>query len=92
LGAPFLLERSYLRFRDFDLAHILLGASFHPERSYLRFRDFELDPSFWGFHFVCVVLWSQWFIVELDLPTSLSVLAFGLSNANLTLLDILTWV
>jgi hypothetical protein len=42
--------------------------------------------------FLSVVLLSQWAIVDLNLPTDLSGLAFGLSNANLTLLDISTCV
>jgi hypothetical protein len=38
--------------------------------------------------FTILVLWSQWAIVELDLPTTLSCLAFGVSNINLILLGI----
>jgi hypothetical protein len=55
-----------------------------------------LEALFLTEHFVYVsvilVLWSQWAIVELDLPTALSCLAFGLSNIDLMLLDISTCV
>jgi hypothetical protein len=37
-----------------------------------------------------VILWSQWAIVELNLPTALNGLAFGLSKADLSLLEIST--
>jgi hypothetical protein len=93
LGASFLPEHSYLRFRDFDLAPGLLGASFPLEHSYLCFCNFELAPSLWGgLCFLCVVLRSPWALIELDLPMALDVLVFSLSNANPTLLDILTCV
>jgi hypothetical protein len=39
---------------------------------------------------VCYFIWSQWAIVEFNLPTALNALVFSLSNANLTLLDIST--
>jgi hypothetical protein len=99
-GASFLLEHSCLRFRDFDLAPSFFGA-FVPSRTLLLFWGFR---SFWNALVyasavltlplalcgVRVVLRSQWAILELDLPMALDVLAFGLSNANLILLDILT--
>jgi hypothetical protein len=60
------------------------------KHSYLYFHDFDISPSLLGAPSLRVVLWSQWDIVDLDLPMALDVLDFGLSNANLTLLDIST--
>jgi hypothetical protein len=89
LRASFLPKCPCLRFRDFDLALSLLGGFVPFGMLFFMPPQFSLSPlHFAGFQTLPVVLWSQWAIIELDLPTTLHVLAFSLSNANLTMLDI----
>jgi hypothetical protein len=69
----------------------ILEASFLPEHFHAS-AILNEPLAFQRLRSLSVVLQRQWTIVDLNLPTSLDCLAFGLSNANLTLLDILMCV